>query len=158
LAGRSPRLSLASPRPALAQSLPAHGMEAAARFYQARDLAEAERCCREMVDSTPANVDALHLLGVIHLDRAGLDQAIDLLTKTAAAMPGDAKVHYHLGNALLAAERWQEAEAALSRSLDLDPTDARAGNNLGRALAGRERHDEAVACYRRLLAVNADDL
>jgi hypothetical protein len=43
-------------------------MEAAARYYCARDNAEAERCCRELIERDARHFDALHLLGVVCLD------------------------------------------------------------------------------------------
>ena len=51
---------------------PTHGMAAAARYYHARDYAEAERCCRELIGHDARHFEALHLLGVICLDRSQL--------------------------------------------------------------------------------------
>jgi predicted Zn-dependent protease len=72
-------------------------MQAAARYYHARDYVEAERCCRELLARDAAHFDALHLLGVIHFDRSQLTEAVEYLTGAVALHPADPLVNYHLG-------------------------------------------------------------
>ena len=74
---------------------------AAARAYHARDHAEAERCCLALIEHDPRHFDALHLLGVVCLDRRALADAVGYLTRAVRERPDDAQVHYHLGTALL---------------------------------------------------------
>ena len=62
-------------------------MEAAARYYFARDYAEAERCCHAVLAREPGHFDARHLLGVIYLDRGQSAEAIEHLKKAAALQP-----------------------------------------------------------------------
>ena len=133
------------------RALPTHGMEAAARYYRAKDYAEAERCCREIIAEDPRHFDALHLLGVLQLDHGAYADAIDWLTRAAELLPDNARVHYHLGNAFLEQKHYEEAEAAFRRSIALNANDASVHNNLGNALGGQQRHEEAVECYRRVL-------
>ncbi|MEJ0019896.1 MAG: tetratricopeptide repeat-containing glycosyltransferase family protein [Acetobacteraceae bacterium] len=133
---------------------PAALMAAAARAYRTRDHAEAERCCLAVLEQVPAHFDALHLQGVLCLDRARLAEALGLLTRAAALRPDDAQVHYHLGTTLLGLKRWGEAEAALRRALDLRPDHASALVNLGNALAGSLQHAAAIDCHRRVLAAD----
>ncbi len=127
-------------------------MDAAARYYRAKDYAEAERCCREIVADDARHFDALHLLGVLRLDRGAYGEAIEWLTRAAELLPDNARVHYHLGNAFLELKRHEEAEAAYRRSIALDANDASVHDNLGNALGGQQKHEEAVECYRRTLA------
>ena len=51
------------------EPLPTGLMAAAARAYRARDLAEAERSVLALLERDPRHFDALHLLGVVCLDR-----------------------------------------------------------------------------------------
>ena len=136
------------------QPPPTHGMAAAARYYYARDYAEAERCCRDIIAREPLHFDALHLLGVIHLDRAQLPDAIAWLTQAAQVLPDNARVHYHLGSALLGSKQFDLAVAELRQSLALDPQDAGTLNNLGNALAGMGQDEAALDCFRRTLALH----
>ena len=136
------------------QPPPTHGMAAAARYYYARDYAEAERCCREIIAREPLHFDALHLLGVIHLDRSQLPDAIAWLTQAAQVLPDNARVHYHLGSALLESKQFEQAAAELRQSLALDPNDAGTLNNLGNALAGAGQDESALDCFRRALVLH----
>ena len=131
--------------------LPAHGMDAAARYYAAHDYDEAARCCCELIAQDPHHFDALHLLGVVHLDRGRLTDAVDYLRRAVAERDHDSRVNYHLGTALLGDGRFANAEAALRRSLLGRPDDVGALNNLGNALIGLGQYAEALACFERVL-------
>ena len=131
--------------------LPTHGIDAAARYYSARDYDGVERCCRELIAQDPRHFDALHLLGVVHLDRGRLTDAVDYLKRAAAEREHDARVNYHLGTALLGDRKFADAEAALRKSLLGHRDDVGALNNLGNALIGQGRHAEALACFEHVL-------
>jgi tetratricopeptide (TPR) repeat protein len=132
-----------------------HLMAAAARAYRARDHSEAERCCLALIEGEPRHFDALHLLGVVCLDRKHLADAVGYLTRATRERPHDTRVYYHLGTALLGLKLYGQAEAALQRAVTPRSSDAGALNNLGNALAGSGRHEEAIACYRQVLAGDA---
>jgi tetratricopeptide (TPR) repeat protein len=132
---------------------PNHGMEAAARHYQARDLAEVERCCVELIERDARHFDALHLLGVVCLDRSRLSDAVGYLTRAACERADDAQVLYHLGTALLELKQYEQAEPELRRALALRTGDPGTLNNLGSALAGMGQHEEATELFRQVLAV-----
>jgi tetratricopeptide (TPR) repeat protein len=124
---------------------------AAARAYYARDYGEAERVCLALIERDPRHFDALHLLGVVCLDRAQLADAVGYLTRAARERADDARVSYHLGTALLRLKLYDQAETSLRRTLALQPKDVGALNNLGNALGQSGRHKDAVACYRQVL-------
>jgi tetratricopeptide (TPR) repeat protein len=130
---------------------PTHGMAAAAFYYHARNYPEAERCCRELIARDARHFEALHLLGVICLDRSQLTDAIDYLRRAEAERPDIAQVPYHLGTALLGLKQYENAELKLRRALALQPGYGHAFNNLGNALAGMGRHGDAIACFREAL-------
>jgi TolA-binding protein len=135
---------------------PTSGMEAAARYYYARDYAEAERCCRELIERDARHFDALHLLGVVCLDRSEFSDAVEYLVRAEAEREDDPMVHYHLGTALLGLKQYEHAEPPLRRAMTLRPDDRGALNNLGNALAGMGRHHEAIECFRQVLAAQPD--
>ena len=93
-------------------------MVAAARYYHARDYAEAERCCLELIASDARHFDALHLLGVVCLDRAQYPDAVGYLTRAVRERANDPKVHYHLGTALLGLKLYQQEGIPLSSGED----------------------------------------
>ncbi|MBI3042265.1 MAG: tetratricopeptide repeat protein [Betaproteobacteria bacterium] len=79
------------------------------------------------------------------------ERAATLLQPLAAARPGDAQVHYRLGDALYQLERPQEALPPLERAVQLDANIAEYHYKLGNALKDLERADEALERYRRAL-------
>jgi tetratricopeptide (TPR) repeat protein len=130
-------------------------ISAAARAYYARDYAEVERLCLALIERDSRHFDALHLLGVVCLDRAQLADAVGYLMRAARERTDDARVSYHLGTALLGLKLYDQAETALRRTLALQPDDVGALNNLGNALGQSGRHKDAVACYRQVLEIDA---
>ncbi len=139
-----------------AAGAPVPGMEAAARFYRARDHAAAERCCLDVLQLEPRHFDALHLLGVVHLDLSRPQMALDYLTRAAAERPSDPQVRYHLGNALQALGNAEAAAAQFRATLQGNEAHVDALNNLGNALGTLGRHAEAIDCYRRAVRVRPD--
>ncbi|HTI84331.1 MAG TPA: tetratricopeptide repeat-containing glycosyltransferase family protein [Acetobacteraceae bacterium] len=137
---------------------PTHGMEAAARFYHTKDYNEAERCCCELIARDPHHFDALHLLGVVHLERGQLTAAIEYLNRAVGERENDAQANYHLGTALLGDRQFAGAEAALRKSLLVRPDDVDTLNNLGNALIDQGRHDEALTCFENVLRQQPEHL
>jgi predicted Zn-dependent protease len=136
--------------------VPTQGMDAAARYYRAHDLAEAERCCRELIARDPQHFDALHLLGVVHLDRGEFADAITWLTCAFQQRPDEAQVNYHLGTAQLGLKLYDQAETTLQRALAARPDDAGTLNNLGNALAGNRKHARPLSAFSRSSALRRD--
>jgi tetratricopeptide (TPR) repeat protein len=126
-------------------------MEAAARYYYARDYAETERCCLELIAQDANHFDALHLLGVVCLDRGQLPDSVGYLTRAVREREHDAQANYHLGTALLGLESFDQAEAALRRSFVARPDDAGTLNNLGNSLLKQGRPAEALSCFEHVL-------
>src|SRR5277367_3858699 len=135
---------------ATGRPIPTHGLDAAARYYRARDLDEAERCCRALSERDPRQFDALHLLVVVHLDRKQFADAISWLTRALHERPDDAQVNYHLGTAQLGLKLYNQAETTLQRALAARPDDAGTLNNLGNALAGNKKHAAAIECFQQV--------
>src|SRR5208282_6425043 len=104
----------------------------------------------------PRDFDALHLLGVLETDSGRPDAAIDWLHRAIVVRPDVAQAHYHLGNALLAAERAVDAVESFADALALRPDHVDALNNQGNALRNLGRFDAAIACYRGALALRPD--
>ena len=130
---------------------PTHGMDAAGRYYFARDYNETERCCRELIAQDGRHFDALHLLGVVQLDRGQVVEAVDYLTLALRERPDHAQANYHLGTALLGQRQFERAETTLRRALTAQPDNAGMLNNLGNALLEQGRHAEALACFEHVL-------
>ena len=131
-------------------------LERVVTSLQAGNLAEAERVCRQILAADPAQVDALHLLGVT-LMRGGQAQAsLDPLARARALDPTFADAAYNHAVALGELERWDEALAAYEQVLRLDAANARAWNNRGNVMQKLERWSDALASYDRTLRLRPD--
>ena len=128
----------------------------AADLHRKGNLAAAETLYLQLLEARPDHFDALHLLGVVCLDRARSADAVEYLTRAVHERPDDGQVHYHLGTALLEQKRYEQAEVALRRAVGLRRGDHSALTNLGNALAGSGRHAEAIACYDQVLAAEGE--
>ena len=122
-------------------------------LHQQGKLAQAAARYREVLASQPAQVDALHLLGLIELQANRPAQAIDWISRAIAADGRHAAFHNSLGSALEAVNRLDEALASYCRALALHGSYAEAHYNrasaldkLGQPEAGLLSLDAAIQC------------
>jgi len=128
----------------LQQALDAHGRG---------QLGQAELLYREILSRLPQHFDALHLLGVLEIQRRNPAAAVELIGRALRTDPASAEAHSNIGNALRDLKRPEEALASFDRALELKPDYAEAHLNRGNALRDVKRHKEALASYDRALAV-----
>ena len=125
-------------------------------LYDSGKVDEAESRCREALRLEPDQLEAIYLLGRIHLDRADSAQAIALLRRAAQLAPDWPEAHAGLGAALLHGSRLEEATYHLRRAADLERNDPEAQNNLGVALQTGGRAKEAEAAFLEALRLRPD--
>lgn len=83
------------------------------------------------------NAEALGGLGAIAFLEGRAKDAVALFRQALELEPGDADLHYNLGNALARSDQPVQAQAAYRRSLQLEPRNAQAHANLGVLLLGQ---------------------
>src|SRR5271165_3072696 len=120
------------------QALGGHGTESisaaiqtAMKHQESGRLAQAEACCRQILQSAPNQPDALHLLGVIAYQVGKNAIAVELLNRAISIKSSDPDYHLNLGNALQAQGKLDEAVASYRNALWINPDFAEAHNNLG---------------------------
>ncbi len=134
---------------------PLDGLLAAAlRHHQLGRPAEAQDLYERILEHRPRHADALHLLGVIALQRGESGRAAGLIREAIEVAPGAADYHNNLGLALMGEGEIEAALAVFGRALELVPDHAPAHNNRGNALKALGRLDEAIEAYREALAVD----
>ncbi len=129
----------------------------AVALHRHGDIGSAERLYREILREQPRHAGALHLLGVIHLQRGELAAALAACDASLAANPASAAAHQTRGDALHDLKRHLEAVAAYDRCLALDPGCFIAWSNRGSCLLRSRRFEEAVASYERALALQGQE-
>jgi tetratricopeptide (TPR) repeat protein len=128
-------------------------LELAGRDYRAGDREAAARRCREIIAHDAWNFDALHLLGVTHLERSQFADAITYLDRASRVSPDSASALFQLGSALSGRERYDAAITAFRQTLTLAPGHVDTLNMMGNALAALGRFDEAIAAFDQALAI-----
>lgn len=128
-------------------------LERAVALHQTGRLAEAEQLYRQVLKTQPKNFDALHLLGMIKLQRQNDAEAVDLISAALRVRPDVVEALSHLGLALVNLNRHEEALVQYGKALAIRPHDPVTLFNRGVALAGLHRYAEAVSSYQSALAI-----
>ncbi|WP_407118618.1 tetratricopeptide repeat protein [Bradyrhizobium sp. LMG 9283] len=119
-------------------------------------LPEAKAAYRQLLQITPNQFVALHMLGALESDAKNYDQAEILLRRAVAVDPRSAEAHMSLGVALNGLKRHDEARESYRKALALRPNYALAQSNLGNASAALDLHLEALESYDRALAIDGN--
>ena len=125
----------------------------ALQHHRAGRLNEAETRYRQILATDPNHADSLHMLGVIAHQTGQSQLAISLIRRAISGNGAVPAFHNNLGNALAAAQRWQEAEASYRRALAWKQDYAEAHYNLGSALRAQGKLEDAVTSYRQALTL-----
>jgi len=125
-------------------------------LHQAGRLVEAETMYRQILETNSRNHDALHLLGVVHIQRGEPQQAIELISEALALSPDDYHALNHLGEAYRAMLYLDEAMTCFERALELKDDLYQAWNNMGNIYQARDKLAQAAACYQKAIAINPE--
>ena len=128
-------------------------LELARRHHQAGRLAQANTLYREILGTSPANPDALHLLGVLTIQLGEPDVGAGLIRQAIQHNAGDADYHANLGMALSAMAELEGAISAYEQALRINPHHANALYSLGSAQRALGRAKEAITSITRSLEI-----
>jgi tetratricopeptide (TPR) repeat protein len=123
----------------------------AIQLHTQGNLDRAELLYRQILDETPNQPDAIHLLGVIAHQRGQFPRAIKLIRQAVALVPDNGNYYCNLAEACRMAGDLTGAVEAARKAVALVPHNADAHNHLGLALQMSGRLDEAIACFRTAL-------
>lgn len=97
-------------------------------------------------------------LAELYIESGRLPQALAVLDRAAARLPGDTAVAYGVGNLLEGQKHYVEAERVFKRLLATNPNHVQALNSLGYMLAERgERLQESLEYIKRALEIEPDN-
>lgn len=126
-------------------------LQRAASLERRGRLIEAEAICRGILKKRPDDAGALLLLGAVASRRGDHGLAVDSIRRAIILDPRDWSRQLRLSDALEAAGRIDEAEAACRKAIALAPSEAPAHERLGAMLLRRGHLDEALAAQREAL-------
>jgi predicted O-linked N-acetylglucosamine transferase (SPINDLY family) len=125
----------------------AQGLQAAGNFR------EAEAVCAALLREDPQNVEALHLLGMLHLQLGKPDLAEQVLARIPHSDRRFAEAQFYRGIALCQLRRDEDAVACFGEVTTVQPGFAPALLQLGGALSRLGRPRDALLAYDRFLSL-----
>ena len=111
------------------------------RYLRDGDLDGATRLFDESLKLSPAFARPYSYKARLAVDDGDREAAVRWLRRGVDADPDSWRTWHNLGKALLAVERWDEAERALARTVDLFPDDVGGRLALARALYAQGKYD-----------------
>lgn len=131
-------------------------LQAAVTHHRQNDLAQAERLYRDLLAMRPEDFDALHLLGVIALQRGEADTAVALIGRAIERNDGVPAAHSNLGLALRSLGRHKDALACFRRAVELKPGFTEAIVSQGLVYQDMARPQDALACFNEVVRCKPD--
>jgi tetratricopeptide (TPR) repeat protein len=131
----------------------AKAVEMAGQLYGSGQFTQAERVCRQILQTLPGNADAHNILGVVLQALGRGDEAVASLRRAIELAPSSASVHANLGEILRQQGKTEEAAEILEIAVKLDPNHAQALNNLGITHFERRQMKKAIEYYRRAVSL-----
>ena len=116
-------------------------------------LDAAEAGANQILRAAPRHPGALHVLGVICLQRRQMPEALRWLKKASQADQRNAMIWATLGYAWFEAAAFRDAVEAFRKTASLDPRAHPALHGLGQSLQALGRHQEAAVALGRAIAV-----
>ena len=132
----------------------AEAIQEGARLHREGRYGDAETVYRQILLREPDFHPALHLMGVLALQRNNQPAAIELFTKALARDPKQPEYWINLGTAYRRMANPDQAIACYRNALALHPNSEHALNNLGAALRDKGMYAESIAVLKRALAIN----
>jgi uncharacterized protein (TIGR02466 family) len=117
-------------------------------------IAAAEAVYRRVIAARPADPEPRYLLGTLCTQTGRSAEAVEHLGIASRLAPNTAPLFNHLGHALVAAGRQDDAEAAFRRAIELRPDLAEAHLNLGTLLRQSGRLADAAHSFRQAAAAD----
>lgn len=146
-----------SRQPGAAATTDIDKLNAALSMHRQGQLDRAATLCRELLQSQPQHLDALHLLATIYATQLNFLAAVDLFDQALKIRPDYAQAHFDRANALRGLGRREEALESYGLALAIQPEHIAALNNRGNALYDLGQYEHAIDSYDRALALQPDN-
>ncbi len=121
--------------------------------HRSGNLTEAAKGYRKFLRKNPRHPDGLYLLGCLEYQSGRHEAAADLLLEAIDIAPDDADSQNALGLALTALEKYEDAELAFRRAIQLENR-AEFHGSVGALRRKQNRLHEAIADYREALRLD----
>lgn len=124
----------------------------AAQLAQKGQLTEASSLCQQVVQLSPQNARAWHLLGLTSMQQGQKQQALTSLQKAIALNPSKAEFYNHTGVLHFSLGNLDQGIACLQEALALEPQSVDTRYNLALGLQKLGRWEAAIKEYQHIIA------
>ena len=135
-------------------SASAHEFRQGLARHQQGNLVEAERHYDAALRSQPDHFEALHMLGVIALQRGRLERGVEIITKAVALNENSPVAFNNLAKGLKDLGRFDEAIIHFERAIALAPAFADAQFGYGTALHFVNRSEDALGHFEKAIVLH----
>jgi len=128
------------------------------KHQQSGEIAEAQRCYKQVLKKLPKNADALHLLGVSYRQLGQPELAIGYIQKALKADPNQSVFYANLARAMM--DLGTDPESILlicSKALSLNPREREARNMVAIALTRQKKYEDAEVILQELILEDPDN-
>jgi Flp pilus assembly protein TadD len=132
-----------------------YSLELASVLQQLGELDECRRLVEEVIGRGLPSPDMHRLQASLLFAEGRFEHALDHLFLAEQSEPDDVRIHCTIGETYLKLERWEEAERAFLRALDLDEGLARAHHGLAVMCLGRRRWQDAAEAALKAVGLDA---
>ncbi|QWD90314.1 tetratricopeptide repeat protein [Polynucleobacter sp. MWH-Braz-FAM2G] len=123
---------------------------------QNQDLLRAQFLLKEILASSPNNLDAMHLMGIVCGMMGRPNEALPFFEQCLQINPQDAMLRFNLAKALSSLQRDGDALEHHQQAAKLDPSNQDIWLNYGRSLDNLRKRKEALACYEKAVSLKPD--
>lgn len=125
-------------------------LQQAIAHHQNGELPQAQALYRQILQTNPAQPDALHLLGLIEHQLGHSDAGVALIQRAMQANPLEAMYPFNLGNLQMDLSRFADAVVCYQKAVELQPRSEDALQGLAAALRAAGRTREATQCVLKI--------
>ena len=126
-------------------------------LHQSGRLSEAKVLYEKVLSSNPQDVNALHFLGLVHLQNQCFEEALLLFNQSLAVNSAQAAVLANRGIALKSLSRAEESVESYDLALKLEPRFPQALKNRAIVLQHMGRFEEALVSAQAAVTLNSAD-
>lgn len=127
-------------------------------YRQQGRLADAEAVCARILQASPHQPDALHLLGAIALQDGKVELAVDLIRKAIARNPNNPEYYSNLGLAFHEQGNLDLAIVNYRKAIAIHPGYADAYYNLHALLLNPDDMAPTIQCMQKVVEINPSDI
>jgi predicted TPR repeat methyltransferase len=130
----------------------------ALKAFQAKNYKKANKLCDRVMKKQPLNHDALHLAGLLAVNRGDKLAAIELIGKSIAIQPSQPSAHNNIGIVFRKLDRFDEALMAFREATRQKPDFADAWANMALVYYYQDQNSSAADTAKTALKLEPDHL